>query len=41
MRKAAIPLLIAPMLLTAQSGYSNHKLTKADIDRWMMQLSNW
>jgi kynurenine formamidase len=38
MRKSAISLLFAAALLSAQP---DHKLTRADIDRWMMELSNW
>jgi kynurenine formamidase len=37
MQKAGIALLLT-VLLPAQS---DHKLTKADIDRWMTELSNW
>jgi kynurenine formamidase len=38
MRKAAIYLLFAAALVPAQS---DHKVTKADIDRWMTEFSNW
>ncbi len=38
MRKAAISLLFAAALMPAQP---DHKMTKADIDRWMTELSNW
>src|SRR5580693_8026499 len=38
MRKAALALFFAAIFLPAQS---DHKVTKADIDRWMTELSNW
>ena len=38
MRKAAVSLLVAAVLLAAET---DHKVTKADIDRWMTELSNW
>ena len=38
MRKAAVYLLAAAVLLAAET---DHKVTKADIDRWMTELSNW
>ena len=45
MRKASLSvlLLLAAALMPGQSNHdqSNHKMTKADVDRWMMELSNW
>lgn len=38
LRKTAISLLFAAALLPAQT---DHKMTKADVDRWMTELSNW
>jgi kynurenine formamidase len=38
MRKVALSLLFAAALSTAQP---DHKMTKADVDRWMTELSNW
>jgi len=38
MRKAGLLLLVAAAVSTAQS---DHKMTKADVDRWMTELSNW
>jgi len=38
MRNVGIPLLFAAVLMSAQP---DHKLTKADIDKWMTELSNW
>ena len=38
MRQVAIALLLFAPLLPAQS---NHKMTKADVDRWRTELSNW
>ena len=38
MRKAALSLLFAAAVSTAQP---DHKMTKADVDRWMTELSNW
>jgi len=39
MRKVVIYLMFAAALMPAQSDH--HKVTKADIDRWMTELSNW
>jgi len=39
MRKVVICLMYAAALMPAQSDH--HKVTKADIDRWMTELSNW
>jgi kynurenine formamidase len=38
MRNAAVCLILAASLAPAQS---DHKVTKADVDRWMTELSNW
>ena len=38
MRNAIISLFITASSLIAQS---DHKMTKADVDRWMTELSNW
>ena len=38
LRKTAISLFFAAALLPAQT---DHKMTKADVDRWMTELSNW
>jgi kynurenine formamidase len=38
LRKATFSLLLTAALLPAQT---NHKTTKADVDRWMTELSNW
>jgi len=38
MRNVCIPLLFAAVLLSAQP---DHKVTKADVDKWMTELSNW
>ncbi len=38
MRRALISLFLTALLLPAQS---NHKMTKADVDRWRTELSNW
>jgi kynurenine formamidase len=39
MQKAAFLLFVFAILAPAQS--DPHKMTKADIDRWMTELSNW
>ena len=36
--RTAVSLLVAAVLLAAET---DHKVTKADIDRWMTELSNW
>jgi kynurenine formamidase len=38
LRKAALSVFCVAALLSAQS---DHKATKADVDRWMTELSNW
>ena len=41
MRKTAVSLLVLVVAATWLPAQSGHKVTKADIERWMSEFSNW